>query len=278
MAHTRECASGSATEHSETHIPVVTVQVQRVSGELVCSVDLKPDKDTLLGVKDNVAYSAGFCTCQLRFVTRGGDVVREGLLVRRWIEKINPDNILHVVRREPHASFTRTGLLSTLTAQLLHEQSYCFKCMRDFGISAKELIILGCNRSDIPVDAKKLRDAGYSLSELVNCFPLHKHPLRMHPPKTPRTLFDSQLQEAGYTACDFRNAGYRAEQLSKAFFWMDDEGEGLTAGELEWEECCAFFSASELADAGYSLEDLDREGFSIQRCKNLKRKRPENAA
>ena len=91
MAHTRECASGSATEHSETHIPVVTVQVLHVSGELVCSVDLKPDKDTLLGVKDNVAYSAGFCTCQLRFVTRGGDVVREGLLVRRWIEKIKPD-------------------------------------------------------------------------------------------------------------------------------------------------------------------------------------------
>ena len=59
---------------------------------------------------------------------------------------------------------------------------------------------------------------------------------------------------------------------------MDDEGEGLTAGELDWEECCAFFSASELADAGYSLEDLNRAGFSIQRCKNLKRKRYENAA
>ena len=136
--------------------------------------------------------------------------------------------------------------------------------MREFGISAKELIILGCQRSDIPVDAKKLRDAGYSLSEIVNSFPLNSHPRRTHPPTTPHSLFDSQLKEAGYTASDFRNAGYKAAQLSEPAFWHEDEGEKLTPGEIEWEECCAFFSASELKDAGYSLRDLKHAEFSEQ--------------
>ena len=77
-------------------------------------------------------------------------------------------------------------------------------------------------------------------------------------------MFDSQLQEAGYTASDFRDAGYTADQLSEPFFWKNEDEEGLTPGEAEWEECCAFFSASELKHAGYSLRDLERAGFSEQ--------------
>ena len=136
--------------------------------------------------------------------------------------------------------------------------------MKELGISAKELIILACYVSDVFVDAMKLRDAGYSLAELVNCFPSDKHPARRHPPLTPRTLFDSQLQKAGYTAFDFRNAGYTAHELSKAFFWRGYSRAKLTAGKAQWEECHAFFSASELINAGYSLEELEHAKFSGQ--------------
>ena len=54
---------------------------------------------------------------------------------------------------------------------------------------------------------------------------------------------------AGYSAEDFRNAGYLAERLIyDADYWANPE---MTPGELQWEETYAFFSAEELKTAGY---------------------------
>ena len=218
------------------------IEVQMLSGARACVVDVNPNETKLRDVKNCIANSVGACACRLQFVA-GGDVVREGLLVRRWIEKIKPAYILHVIIRVPEAS--------GLSAVVLHDQGYCFKCMREFGVEAKELL----NVKSFHVDALKLRYAGYSLSELRNAGPIFQQ-RRIHPPVTPHTLFDSQLKAAGYTAFDFRAAGYTAEELSEDFFWED--AEELTAGDIEWEQCCAFFSASALKDAGYCLEDLQR--------------------
>ena len=60
-------------------------------------------------------------------------------------------------------------------------------------------------------------------------------------------------------------AGYQAEDLSEKYFWQD--GDVMTAGEVEWEECCAFFTASELRSAGYNASALRRACFSIQDLK-----------
>ena len=84
MARKRQFASISATEHSETNIPDVTLEVRWLTGKEVCFVDLKPDVHKLQGVKEYIANFAGFCACRLQFIA-GGDVVPEGLLVRRWI-------------------------------------------------------------------------------------------------------------------------------------------------------------------------------------------------
>ena len=59
--------------------------------------------------------------------------------------------------------------------------------------------------------------------------------------------------------------GYRAEDMSEKYFWQD--GDVMTAGEVEWEECCAFFTASELRSAGYNASALRRACFSIQDLK-----------
>ena len=72
--------------------------------------------------------------------------------------------------------------------------------------------------------------------------------LAIHPPVTIFTLFDSQLKAGGFSASDFRRAGYEAKDLSEEYFWRD--GDDLTFGEIEWEQCCAFFTASELKNAG----------------------------
>ena len=112
-------------------------------------------------------------------------------------------------------------------------------------------------------DAAELRRAGFSLDALVRARDLLG--LAGHPPVTNRTLFDSQLKAAGFSAGDFSMAGFRAEMLSEKYFWL--EGDVMTAGEVEWEECCAFFTASELRSAGYNASALRRACFSISDLK-----------
>ena len=85
MAHSTNYASGNATEHSETHIPVVTLEVLWLSGTQLCQVDLKPDGDNLRGVKNYIANLAGYCACRLIFIAKG-DVAQEGLVLNRWIK------------------------------------------------------------------------------------------------------------------------------------------------------------------------------------------------
>ena len=82
---------------------------------------------------------------------------------------------------------------------------------------------------------------------------------------SPTDLHDSQLQKAGYTASDFRDAGFQAFQLSAPYFYAngsDDSRESPTAGELEWEECSAFFTLEELFKGGFTWEELRRAKFS----------------
>ena len=117
------------------------------------------------------------------------------------------------------------------------------------------------------VDALAMRNAGYSLEDLLRARDeLH---LVMHPPASGRTLFDSQLKKAGYSALDFFRAGYSAKQLSYEYFKKEAE---ITLGLWNWELLYAFFGASELQEAVYSAsqlqdacfssEDLQQTGFS----------------
>ena len=114
------------------------------------------------------------------------------------------------------------------------------------------------------VDAKALRNAGYSLNDLLLARERLPH-LHIHPPVTNRTLFDSQLKAAGYSATEFRDAGFKAEFLSLEYFWQIPPGEvDLTPGEKDWEECCAFFGATELRTANYTASELQHACFSIE--------------
>ena len=133
----------------------------------------------------------------------------------------------------------------------LHADGVCFKCMKEVGVQADEILAL-----PIPVDAAALRHAGFTLQELLRARILLG--LARHPPVTNRTLFDSQLKAAGFAAVDFAMAGYRAEDLSEKYFWQD--GDDMS----KWLECSAFFTASELRDAGYDASDLRKASFSIQ--------------
>ena len=113
------------------------------------------------------------------------------------------------------------------------------------------------------MDVAALRNAGFSLGSLVRARNLLG--LSTHPPLRKRGFFDSQLKAAGYSAKDFATAGFQAFDLSYKFFWR--YGGDTTPGEMEWEECYAFFTAAELKQAGYDASALQQASFSFQDLK-----------
>ena len=222
------------------------VKVKRIDGTTVCEIEPRLD-GFCLELKQQISDYLGICKCKFRLVA-GTHLVRDGLYVSRIMKFIEPDLVVQLIEQP---------VVLTNVADL-HASGVCFKCMREVGVQANEILAL-----PIPVDAAALRRAGFSLEALVRARDLLG--LASHPPATNRTLFDSQLKAAGFSAGDFAMAGYQAEDLSEKYFWQD--GDVMTAGEVEWEECCAFFTASELRSAGYDASALRRACFSIQDLK-----------
>ena len=220
------------------------VKVKRIDGTTVCEIEPRLD-GFCLELKQQISDYLGICKCKFRLVA-GTHLVRDGLYVRRIMKFIEPDLVLQLIEQP---------VVLTNVADL-HASGVCFKCMREVGVQANEILAL-----PIPVDAAALRRAGFSLEALVRARDLFG--LAIHPPVTNRTLFDSQLKAAGFSAHDFAMAGYQAWDLSEEYFRQDEEEWRLRC-DGEWEECFAFFTASELRSAGYDALALRRACFSIQ--------------
>ena len=164
---------------------------------------------------------------------------------------MQPGNVMYANRkRNTHPP--RVGVNATE----LVADGFCVNCMRKAGYSAYEVLEVLLLEGE--VDASALRCAGYSLCEL--CRARERLPaLVYHPPPSKRTMFDSQLKLAGYSAKEFREAGFTADQLSSNEFWKYEYN--MTNGEREWADTCAFFDARELREANYSAHELLRAGF-----------------
>ena len=216
------------------------------SKSFLCEVQALPE-DHCWVLKQQISDRLGICKCKIA-LKAGSFVVRDGLCVRRLLPFLQQSGrrILSFVTQE----------VVLTTAAELHARGVCFKCMKEAGAQASDIIGL-----PIPVDVVALRTAGFSLADLLRA---RDHlALYVHPPVTNRTLFDSQLQAGRFTAGEFRDAGFPAEDLSENFFFRDG-AETLTAGELEWEPCCAFFTAAELRSGGYTVRELKCACFDFR--------------
>ena len=110
---------------------------------------------------------------------------------------------------------------------------FCFSCMREAGVQAYEILALPRD-----IEAGQLRAAGYSLNELMYAR-LRLPRLHSYLPVSKRTLFDSQLQDAGYSAKDFREANVNATELSYNWHWNMfplSDVEDLASGDLTWHQ------------------------------------------
>ena len=145
-----------------------------------------------------ISSETGICECRLQLAA-GNYRVQSRTPIDRIQKWMQPSGFMYAIQRNMHASgFNAAGLIA---------DGFCFKCMKQAGVQADEILALPRD-----IDAGALKAAGYSMNELLSARAGLPH-LFFHPPATNRTLFDSQLQLAGYSAADFRNAGYDAGEL-----------------------------------------------------------------
>ena len=228
--------------------------VARINGTTVCEIEARLDGHCV-DLKDQISEVTGLCKCKFRLLA-GTHEVRDGFYVKRILKFIEPAFVLQLVEQP----IVRTDFKDLLASGV------CLKCMREVGVEAHEILdrenglyqFMGCMK-DI---AAAMRLTGFSLKEVRRAADQLR--LATHPHVTRRTLFDSQLKAAGFTAGDFKEAGCGAHQLSKKFFWRHED---LSYGEVEREPCSAFFTASDLRSAGYDAYELYMARFSIQDLK-----------
>ena len=221
------------------------VKIARINGDIVVEDFVISPEESCAELLKRIASLIGTCSCKFEIVA-GARIVRRWS--PRWLGDIPSGTVVYLRfvdlederdRGKKAAEFYRDGI--------------CIRCMKEVGISAKEII-----ESKIPVDAARFKEAGFSLKELVCCFEdRHSHSLRRLLPGGECTLFDSQLKDAGFSAVDFRDAGYHASELSLRFFYNNNEPR-------DWvlEEIYAFFTADELKEAGYTFRELVDAAFT----------------
>ena len=224
-------------------------EVARSDGSTVCEIEAMLD-GPCLQLTQQISDYLGICKCKIRLCA-GDHQVRDGLCVKRIMKFIEPASVPQLIVSVQPVSLT--------SAADLHASGVCFKCMREVGVQANAILEL-----QGPVDAAALRRAGFSLEDLRFARDQPNQVFKIHPPVTNHPLFDSKLKAAGFSAGDFKRAGYSAEDLSENFFWRDPD---IYPGDAEWAECMAFFTASELRSAGYTGFELLRACFRTQDLK-----------
>ena len=191
------------------------VEVRKLSGDKWCSI-MATEHMCGQDLKLILARKLKICECRLDLAA-GKYTVRIDtpmVEIRTWMQ---PLNILYAILRSTHASgFTAADLIAN---------DFCCRCMKEAGVEAYEILVLPRD-----IDAGALKAAGYSLNELLSARSRLPH-LYHHPPVTNRTLFDSQLQLAGYSAKEFRDAGFDAGELSyNNYMFPSSDEEELTPG------------------------------------------------
>ena len=219
------------------------IKVRSVTGMILANIEMQT-QDRCLLLKQKVSAALSICTCKFDLIA---DVhfMETHHSLHRYRAELSADKVVSLVLRS-------VDVTATSIAQLF-QAHVCFKCMKEAGASAGHILQYLCN-NNLDIDARAFRDAGFSLSELVQARRNNKHLRDATPPPKTTTLFDSQLQQAEYTADDFRNAGYRADQLiDNADCWDDSE---MTLAESAWKETFAMFSPEQLKTAGYDINHL----------------------
>ena len=164
-------------------------------------------RDRCLLLKHKISAALSICTCKFD-LSAGVVLMRSGLNLHGYRARISSGNVVTLILKSLD--------VTTTSISQLFQAHVCFKCMKEAGASAENILQYLCD-NNVDIDARAFRNAGFGLGELMQARRNNKHLRGASPPPKTTTLFDSELLQAGYSAFVFRNAGcsagYRADQL-----------------------------------------------------------------
>ena len=206
----------------------------------------------------HISETVGICDCKF-FLVANGNTIHVGGFVDEIFDDMGTQNVVQLIRKVvPPLPFH--GLA-------MEQAGYCLKCMREEGVTAEEYIEYRYDRGR-DLDIETLRDAGFTLTELLEA---RRNLSRRHGPWPPLgcpnlgyesfagAMYNSELQEAGYSAIDWRNAGIPATTLSRyhhKYIVEHTPGCRFPCNCHPRPEFMTFFEATDLRAAGYTLKEL----------------------
>ena len=206
---------------------VFRVDVNGVAGQ-VCVIEEMNLEWQGHDLKRIISCKSGQCICRIELFAGAAMEfqIRLDTPVRRIMEWMRPEDHAHVLAQwsvEDHQSslFMKVKGIEDREIHDLLLDGICIKCMYACGVPLIDILVPTALQQ-VPIrwhrhcDAKTLFAAGISLKALLEVRNQDSvaYFLCGHPPCKEYTLFDSQLQAAGYTASDFRSAGFSATDLS----------------------------------------------------------------
>ena len=126
------------------------VEVRCLSGDMMCCITTATKNVCGRDLKVIIASETGICECRLELAA-GNYRIRVGTPMAKIQNWMQPHNIMYAVRRSMHASGSNA-------ADLIAD-GFCFKCMKEAGVQADEILALPRD-----IDAGALKAAGYSLN------------------------------------------------------------------------------------------------------------------
>ena len=148
--------SRSPRPNDTTDPEQMIIQVRSVSGKILASIETQAHDRCLL-LKHRVSAALSICTCKFDLIA-GVHLMRTHLNLHRYRAGISSDNVVTLVLQ--CLDVTATSITQLFQAHI------CFKCMKEAGASAEHILQYLCD-NNLDIDARALRNAGFSLSELV---------------------------------------------------------------------------------------------------------------
>ena len=100
-----------------------------ITGETVATLEMQSE-ESCNSLKRKISSVLSTCTCKM-VMQAGGETMRNGLKLKRYIRKIAPTNIVTLILQT-------IDVTATSIAQLFQAQ-VCFKCMKEAGASAEDI-------------------------------------------------------------------------------------------------------------------------------------------
>ena len=143
------------------------VEVRSMSGAILCRIPATSDIICGRDLQVRIANETGVCVCRWQLAA-GKYRVESSTPIARIQNWMQPSGFMYAIQRNMLANgFNAADLIA---------DGFCFKCMKQAGVKADEILALPRD-----IDAGALKAAGYSMNELLSARAGLPHLFFTHP-------------------------------------------------------------------------------------------------